>query len=78
MTCTACHREERADEHHAVSSGLADYFGTPLPLTCYDDEGEEIPPADEDDAPTDEELSAVAPDPWTDPDAAAAAVPPPF
>jgi hypothetical protein len=28
--------------------------------------------------PRPDELSAVAPDPWTDPDAAAAAAPPPF
>jgi len=78
MSCTVCHREEREDEIHAWSPpGVHDASGRPIPPACYTDEGDAIDPI-EDDAPTAEELSAVTPDPWLDPDAAAAAVPPPF
>jgi hypothetical protein len=73
VPCPYCRHTERPDEHHGVSHGI-----TRLGLSCYDDEGEWIAPADEEPVPTAAELSAVTPDPWTDPDAAAALNPPPF
>jgi hypothetical protein len=55
------------DTHGKVMA--RDAFGQPL-VFCYDDEGQELPA---DDAP-----AGPSPDPWTDPDAAAALNPPPF
>jgi hypothetical protein len=79
MPCPHCGHPEREDEQHGyVPVDVSDWFGRPLPPACYDDEGTLIPPAEEEPTPAADVPRLTIPDPWMDPDAAAAHQPPPF
>lgn len=69
-TCNACHHPEHAEGEceEEVSTGRYGTDGVLVTTYC----------ACTGPVPTGPELSAVAPDPWMDPDAAAAHQPPPF